>query len=359
MSKWTFEQKFISDVINRGYVLLDNPHISKSKRKSIKTDIETFTRFLSADYENREQQLTKPPKDLEKLKRYILKRMQEQYNNLGEETILWTMDLYFEDIFKDIKRGSKTILTLDEQSELTLENYSENSRRLLPTAKSILSDEILKQIQCVPNLKTSSYCYYDEITDLPYLIVRPTQAPWVLNHETEHAIEEIRKLVPNAMYSELGPILFELLFNDTLYKNQGYVNIGDYNMRMFDTKESLLTLFHYFDIMMDFKNLNFEVPTDVFLDSFREICQSDEDEDVINFIREEIATTEITEDMSYLYSYLKAIELREQATTKKEDFAYILDPYIRTKKFKFQPTEESFNAYKRFTTEMKEKTKTK
>lgn len=359
MSKWMFDQKFLTDVIEKGYVLLDNPHIPKTKKKNIRTDIATFNGFLMGDYENREIQITKPPRDVEKLKKYILKRMQEQYNNLGEETILWTMDLYFEDIFKDIRRGRKTMLSLDEQSELTIENYSDNSKRLLATAKSILSDEIIKQIQCAPNIRTSSYCYYDEITDLPYLIVNPNQAPWVLNHETEHAIEEIRKLVPNANFSELGPIFFELLFNDTLYKNQGFINIGDYNMRMFDTKESLIKLFHYFDIMMDFKNANFEVPTDMFIDSFRELCQSDEDEDVIDFIREEIASTEITEDMSYLYSYLKAIELREKQQDKKEDCAYILDPYIKTKKFKFQPTEELFKTYKRFTTEMKEKTKSK
>lgn len=359
MSKWMFDQKFLSDVIDKGYVLLDNPHISKAKKKNIRTDIATFKRFLSEDYENKSEQITKPPKDIERLKQYVLKRMQEQYKNIGEETILWTMDLYFEDVFKDIERGRKTILTLDEQAELTLENYSNNSRRLLPTAKSILSDEIIKQIQYAPNLKSSSYCYFDEITDLPYLIVNSNQSPWVLNHETEHAIEEIRKLIPNIAFSELGPIFFELLFNDILYKNQGYINIGDYNTRMFDSKESIMKLFHYFDIMMDFKNLNFEVSTDVFLDSFRELCQSDEDEDVINFIREEIATTDITEDMSYLYSYLKAIELREKSQEKKEDCAYILDPYIKTKKFKFQPTEESFKTYKRFTTEMQEKTKIK
>lgn len=358
-TKWNFDHKFIEDVISKGYVLLDDPKLSKSKKKNIRTDIATFKRFLNGDFENRVNPISNPPYDIEKLKTYILKRMETQYHNLGPEMILWTMDLCYADIFNLNSHNKKTQLSLDEQVDLTLENYSENSKRFLSTAKPILSNDIIKQVQKAPSYIGTSYCYHDEITDLPYLIVNPKQAPWVLNHETEHAIEELRKLESHRYYSELGPIFFEILFNDILYKQQGYLNKGDYADRIEDTKEQLLVLYHYFDIMLTFAGMDFKVPTTTFVQEFQKICEDETDEGLISFLREEIATPDIVDDMSYVYSYLKAIELREQALSSKQDCAYLLDPYLKSKKFVFNPTSESFNTYRRFTEEMQAKTKVK
>ena len=356
-SNWSFDKKFIEDVIAKGYVLLDDPKLSKATKKSIRTDIQTFTRFTNGDFDSRPTFIPKPPHDLEKLKHYILRRMESQYHNLGEETILWTMDLGYEEIFKIKGRNKKTILTLDDQVETTLETYHDHSKRLLKAAKPILSNDIIRQIQEVKNLGTSSYCYYDEITGLPYLILNPKNASWITAHETEHAVEELRKLEGHRYYAELGPILIELLFNDTLYKNQGFLNVGDYKDRMLDAEEQLLTLFNYFEIMLTFASMNFNVPTDVFVKEFQEICESDTQEGLIDFLREEIAPTDLVDDMAYLYSYLKAIELREQLQTSKQDCAYVLEPHLKTKKFTFTPKKENFDIYRRFHEEMVSKTK--
>lgn len=359
IKKWAFDPKFIEDVISKGYILLEDPKIIKTKKKNIRTDIETFTRFLNGDFENRNDVISKPPHDIERLKSYILRRMEAQYHNLSEDIIIWTMDLCCEEIFKTRGIGQKSQLSLDEQADLTLENYAESSPRLLQQAKSILSNDIIRQVQEVPRLKSSSYCYYDEITDSPYLVIRPKQAPWIANHETEHAIEELRKIEPHRYYSELGPILFETLFNDILYKHQGYLNKGDCSERMKAAKEQLLVLFHYFDIMLTFAGMNFQVPTNIFLQEFSEICEDETDTGLVSFLREEIAPTDIVDEMSYLYSYLKAIELREQLSSSKQDCVYILDPYIKSKKFNFAPDKESFATYKRFVEEMQDKTKSK
>lgn len=357
-TNWTIDQKFIEEVIKRGYTLLEDGRLTKARRKSIKTDIDTFIRFQNGDFENKSGIIPRPPRNIEKLKNYILKRMKTQYDELGEELILWTMDLYFEKIFEISGRCIKTKLSIDEQKDLTLENYDQNSKLHSKTARPILSDDIIRQVQNVPYLDSSSYCYYDEITTLPFIIVDSTQEPWILNHETEHAVEELKKLQGTKYYSELGPIVFELLFNDILYKNQGFLNKGDYSDRILDTEETLAKLVRYFDVMLTFKQHNFQVPTDVFLQEFADVCDLDTEEGLKDFLREEIAPADIVDEMTYMYSYLKAIELREKHKPS-EDIAYAVTPLVKSKKLHFAPTENAFEIYRNFTTEMQEKTRSK
>ena len=355
-ANWNFDQQFIKDVIAKGYVLLEDPKISTYKKKNIRIDIKKFQAFLRGDFEISERTQTLP-RNIETLKKEMLKKMQEQYKTLGEELILWTMDLCYLEIFKSKKNAKKTNLSIESQAELTLENYAQNAPGYRQTAEQILSPTIIRQVQEVPDLEDTSYCYYDEITELPFLIVNPKQAPWALNHETQHAVEELKKLEANRYFHELGPILLELLFNDTLYKNQGFLNKGDYSDRIEDSEETIRRLYRYFDIMLTFAQTNFQVPTDVFLDEFSNICYASSEEGIVDFIREEVEPSEMVDEMAYLYSYLRAIELREQIHDKKQDCIQLLEPHLTSKRFVFKPTEESFATYRRFTQEMKSKTK--
>lgn len=355
-TKWSFDQQFIKDVIDKGYVLLEDPKLTKSKKKNIRIDINKFQNFLRGEFEitPSTQNL---PHNIEQLKRVILKKMQDQYKTLGPELILWTMDLCYQEIFKQQGRKTKTKLSIDDQAELTLENYRTNAKDFSQTAEQILSPSIIRQVQEVPDLEDTSYCYFDEITELPFLIVNPKQAPWALNHETEHAVEELKKLEAHRYFHELGPILLELLFNDTLYKNQGFLRKGDYADRIEDSEETLRKLYRYFDVMLMFSQTNFQVPTDVFLEEFGNLCYASDEEGVIDFIREEVDPSEMVDEMAYLYSYLRAIELREQIQDGKQDTVQLLEQHLLSKKFTFKPTEETFATYKRFTKEMKEKTR--
>ena len=60
--------------------------------------------------------------------------------------------------------------------------------------------------------------------------------------------------------------------------------------------------------------------------------------------------------MNYLFSYLKAIELRERTIITKRTGDSILEPYINSNKFKFYPPKDIF-IYERYIEEMKGKTK--
>ena len=59
---------------------------------------------------------------------------------------------------------------------------------------------------------------------------------------------------------------------------------------------------------------------------------------------EEILSGEIEKLMSYLFSYLKAIELYEQTIKTKNDGYDILKPYL-TPKFNFDFSSDSFFVY--------------
>ena len=82
-----------------------------------------------------------------------------------------------------------------------------------------------------------------------------------------------------------------------------------------------------------------------------------EEEKIISYIREEAIPSEKEEDMNYLLSYLKAIELREKTLEEKVDCSDTLTNYLNSKVLKFTPADDKFNIYRRYISEMKSKTK--
>ena len=61
--------------------------------------------------------------------------------------------------------------------------------------------------------------------------------------------------------------------------------------------------------------------------------------------------------MRYLFSFLKAIELREAKINNPQ--AELLEPYIKSKKFNFEIPQDSFRVYDRYIEEMNQKVKKK
>lgn len=356
MNNWQLDKKNIEQIIRQGYILLEQPGISHRRRNDIITDINTFNCFLDDNYENQTEFIPKPPKEIERLKKYTLSRMQEQYQNIGPALINWLMDLYNTDIFQFENSEQKTSLEIDEQAELTLENYSQNSKKSYKPALTLIRDTKTPQIQQVTSLYSSSYCYHNSITNKPYLIINPTTDPWIFNHETEHAVETITQKYINPIYSELGPILLELLFNDTLYKHQGFLNKGDYSERLTESRYELNSLYIYLYAMQSFAKSSFNITTDQFKQTFMDITGLGEDK-IVSYIREEAIPSDKEEDINYLLSYLKAIELREKTIEEKADCTDTLTSYLNSKILNFTPTDDKFNIYRRYISEMKSKTK--
>ena len=74
---------------------------------------------------------------------------------------------------------------------------------------------------------------------------------------------------------------------------------------------------------------------------------------VKEYLKDEILDADgITKGMKYLYSFLKAIEIREKSKIIKDDVLNLFDGYIYDKRFNFNPQYDSFKVYKNYVEEM-------
>lgn len=355
--KWSFDKEYLRMVIAEGNRKLEKGSLSREERKSIKFDIETFNGFIMDNYESLEYSRKRVPKSIDRLKNYILRKMARQYKLLGEDLINWILDLAESEIFIDdfSQNMENTKLPLDEIADLTIKNYEKNSIKYLRYAREIILDDTVKQIQLVDSV--GSHCHHDDITNKSYILYDIEEPTCLLSHEVQHAIERLLQYPTNILYCELGSILFELLFNDELYKAKGYLHEGDFAYRITDSVDFLDSLYDYFQIMLFFASKNFDVSTEEFLDAFLTIGEINPDL-LEDYLREEIASDERVEDMNYLFSYLKAIEVREimNLKNKKEE---VLETYLKRRNFHFSKPKDEFRLYERYVGEMKQKVRKK
>lgn len=361
--KWEIDKKFLQQTINDGYKMIDDPKTPKSEISEIRYTIKKIKHYLNGNFELIGSDRSKPPRDEERLKNYVLRKMKKQYKELGPELINWLIDLsdeYFFDSGNFIHRVSEEaprIETIDEQAELTLETYRKHSKKYYAQAKRIISSKYPKQIQLIEDGSVGSYCWTNFINNTPLLIIDPCDASWVLNHELQHGIEDFLDYDTPNYFSELGATYFELLFNDELYKHQGSISFEEYSEKMDDVDLLISTTADYFRTLLEVANRKFEVSTEKLMDLCIEYNDIDP-EDVYEFLRFDVATNETEEDMDYVFSYLKAIELREKHQNSKKDSADLLEPYTNTRRFHFDIPQNGYEVYENFVEEVKQKTKT-
>lgn len=358
--KWSFDKVYLSDAIAKGKEALASNKLSRRMKQHIRIDIETFERFIQDDFEFKSSSSYKVslPNDIDKLKEYILSRMSKQYKMLGESLIKWVIDLSDARIFKDTYSRSWDIteIPLEEQVELIIKNYENNSTKFLESAKKIILEPTVKQIQvldfCDP------YCHYDAITQNSYLIIDTSETACLFNHEVQHAVENQLRYNTNRLYWELGPIYYEMLFNEELYKSKGSIKVGDYAFRLDDAIYLLDVLYGYLKILLLFAEKNFNISTKEFLNTFQTTKKIRPN--LLDFyLREEVANDDLFEDMKYIFSILKAIELREKRINSATNQQEVLESYLKRKRFQFQIPQDGFKVYERFIEEMNQKVRTK
>lgn len=361
-TKWQFDREFLIKTINEGQLILKDPKTHKQQKPLIQADINDFNNFLNNNFNSSQNDTSTPPKDIEKLKSYILRKMQNQYKTLGEDVIRWAITLSAENIFditgttKNFKK-KKSAISIEEQAELTLKNYKEHSKLYYEIAKHIIKIENPSQIQLITkSKKPASYCRHNFINHIPFIIINENDESWALNHEVQHAIEEIINYETPYFYDELGATYFELLFSDELYKHQGKISMNEYKDKIITTDRLIATNAIYFITMLEFARKNFDITTNDFINAFSQNYGINPKK-TIKLLRNQIATDSIDEDINYVFSYLKAIELREKTTERKIDSAEILEPYINQQNFHFNIPEDKNKPYERFIEEVKAKTK--
>jgi len=302
-NNYQFNREYMIKTIWYIQSLLKDPNISRKTKIKLKRDMNVLKNLFEKNYNIFDNISSKVPTDLEKLKRISLNKMRIVYKTLGVDLINWLLELDEEGIF-DIDKElikQKTNLELSNQAELTLENYSIHSKKYLSAARPIVLSEGINRIEEVYKLKEASYLIHFYFLKTSFIVVDPTQHPWVLNHEVQHSIETDLKYITHNLYDELGPHYFEMLFLDVLYDRQGYLLSGDYGAKIDDAQYFLDFLYEYLSCILIFARNNFDVSLDYFLETIMMVYDVSL-EDTISIIKEELVTNEQMENMGSLSS---------------------------------------------------------
>lgn len=332
---WELDKSFIRKKLKKIESALKNPLASKNEIRILLEDADVLASFLDGDFENNydcddiEEYL---PKDKEKLKQFILNKMQKQYETLGRDFIEWIFDLRDADVFQNLDFTPATSMSLDEQAALMLETYKDNSPEYFALVKKILDDKKKYQFQQIDILDMPSYTIQTRIAGISFILINPNHSPWTLMHEVQHIIEQTLGYKKIKYYSELGPQYIEPFFLDKLYDKTGRVSYGDYQDRIDDANFFLERLCPYFQVMLAFADKNFEMSTEEFYQAFEENIDL-EDSDADTYIRRVVASSDLEEDMTYFFSFIKAIELRDRTIKASGNFYDTLRPYCKRKTF--------------------------
>ena len=351
INKWGFDTECLKRYIELGNLKINSYNISSCSIKSIKRDIKILGDFLSNNYEfpsNKNESYT----SIVSLKEIVLEKMQKEYDLIGEDFITFLMDLCYEGIFEDNISFEAKEVPIDIQEEFTLKNYEKNAKGWYEHVKRILSPVPTKQIQLVNGLDSSSWCHFSEIGNHSFIIINPTDSAHALNHEIQHGIDfEQNFLNIKNYFIELNSIFFELTFDDLLFDKKG---ICDHSFRLQDIAYWLDNLRLYFSVMKSFKKKNFDVSLYDFLKTISDTFNLDAIQ-IIPFLNETIINGEFDCNLTYAVSFLKAVELREQKRKTRSDNICVLEPYISSEKFDFNPNYKSFEIYKTFVQEANDK----
>ena len=360
MSKqYNFNHSDFKKYINRGYYLLRNANLSPKEKFMIRDDINFLSNFLNENGISYEPLAVKSNciRTFQSLKTEYINFLKVLYRELGERLINFIIDLESENIlcadYNYIDSGF--IIPLEYQEELTLRNYEKNSKILYSYAQEMFSKKPTSKIQEMNICDGSSYCHYSSILNLPFLVINPSEAPYVLNHEVEHGVECLLNLDINDEYKELGPIYFELLFNDMLYDSNRTITPSSYVSRLVDAEDILYELTKTFNVIKELVKYNFMVSDAKFKSILIDILKL-HDNNVYSYLINDDLLINIKTQIRYLLSYLKAIELRK-ITDRRNDSFYILREYLNQRNFSFKPDEKSYDVYKEFVNEMKSKSK--
>ena len=350
MKKWQFNQSTINDAIEAGNRFLLDKSLGKKQRREITTDIRRFQAFLNGDFE-----LTKTTKELQgtQLKNNILKSMKKHSKLFKHDLISWLIGLEQSDIFFKSDELQPFKIDINEAANYTLDNYKYNAPLFYSYAYELLKNKKINLIHETP-LDSSSYCFYSDILQLPFIVIGTDDEASALNHEIQHAIEYLLGITTNPYYSEFGPIYFETLFNDHLYNQFGSAALSSNLNRIYDAKKQLEIIKCYLYCLCIFSYKDFNVDDDLFFETFQEITGL-ENKDLIKFLNEEIIEQELNETLSYLFSFLKAIEIRNLEQKNDIEAKRKFNQILYSKRFSFKKPQNGFKIYKDFVDEIKEK----
>lgn len=350
LRKWKFNEQLLQETICIGKYYLEHNDLTSQEKAEIKSDISRFKRFINGDFETTS---TYRHLSLPMIKKSVLASMKKYRRLFNREFREWLINLQQSNIFRYGQYIPRFKLSIDTMADETLTLYGNQAPHFFLQAEALLSEKI--SLIHYTKTDSSSFCFYSSLLDLPMIIINSKDDASVLTHEIQHGIEYLKDIPTHIFYHELGPIYFELIFSDQTFKSYGKKALATPLERIQDTEDFLKILKVYVYCLSVFEKFDFDIDDELFLNTFSDISGI-YGEELLELLTEEFTNPEISESLGYLFSFLKAIEIRDMLKQNDLNGILIFNQLLFSKKFKFVPP-PTLEPYKRFVKEMKQKVK--
>lgn len=363
-NKWTFDKKLLEEGIEKGQIALNDEKLSLTDSIGIEQDLEFFHNMLMGNLSNQnpnlyyyeDMDLEDDDISFEELKEETLNRCREYHSTIGTRAINLIIKLCEEEIFYIPSELPIDSLSMDEQVEYTIKNYEKHAKDFLEKAKELLLVDKPRFVQMSKKNDITSYVHYSSILEEPFLVINPNERTSILNHEIEHAIELSKRLdnVDNDIYCEVGSIYFELLFCDLLYEQTNKRYSSDFQERVYETTTTILNLYPIFRFIKEIHKRNYTINDDTFIRLCEEYLNINSLEELTEFIDITFSYKYVIEQIRYVFSHLKAIELREQTIRTKRSSQDLLLESIK-RPLTYTKPNEKIKIYQRYLNEIERK----
>lgn len=357
MSNFEFDRKFLQDTVSMLNAKLSDKSLSVIEKASVENDLHFFNNMLKGNFENTDDDFYYCEEDyydsddsdytVDDFVKMFLEKCRELYCVLGVRAINLIIKLYEDGVFYHPSYIERKVLPIEEQAEYTIKNYEKNSKKLLVPAKKILFPKDYSHIQCVDSLDESSYCYFSEILHEPFVVVDPENGESILNHEVEHACESILGIDNKIIFEEVGSIFHELLFSDLLMSKLGNDYLTSFDERVIESTCYIERLYPLFCLIKYLKKYDFEISKDKLLKLCWDYGLVDEETNFYDFVNDNVVNCGFDTMINYLFSHLKAIELREKLLLTKKDSLDLLVEEM-SKPLTYRCSDDKVLIYKRF-----------
>ena len=350
MSEWNFDKKHLKFAIEKGKLLLTKKDISNYRIKGINSEISMFNKWLNDDYSflistsNNEY-------DLSDLKREIMHEVKLCGGFFGRGYISLITKLVESDLF-NISITDNKLLSTDEQVDITMKTYNSYSPKFSGVAEKILLPNN-SHIQVVNDIKSYSFGS-THILNEGFVVLNPNEGNGILNYHVQESIEELVPFGYSLDYNSLGPILFELLFHDKLYEENNIKYSSDYYSMIKKIREQLIDILPILKLFITTRSSNRDEIND---DLFGDLCYKYFGTDNLEIVYNQVHNVTSNVDISYILSFLKAIDLREKIVSNGIDAVDLLSKFKDD--FIYTPTviNSKFDIYNRYMDEINNKCK--
>ena len=203
---------------------------------------------------------------------------------------------------------------MNKVATITLELFSKYSIELFNLASAAIAN---KSILVVEDLSSRSFMTPINSIHKGFCVVDKNDSPDTLAHEIEHLNEYILGYKIPTLYDELGPITFETLFIDEMVDSKIPGAELLYFNRLRTTSNYLEDLCGYYKAILYAKKYNFNMSDSKFILMMNEIM-SIEKKYIIEFLSEEYNNNTFFEELIYIISFIKSIDIRNKMLDDKK-----------------------------------------